>query len=79
MLFQGFQTPTEVRIRKTANGGYLVEYLLFDPQAAQPCHRHGVKGEVYGDLTELMHHVEQYLGHGKGCLCEDCDHDSRPD
>jgi hypothetical protein len=38
-----------------------------------------VKGEVYGDLTELMHHVEQYLGHGKGCLCEDCDHDSRPD
>lgn len=73
-LFQGPQTPTDVRIRKMANGGYLVEYLLFDPNAEQSCHRRGVKGEVYTDLSFLFQAVHDYLQKGKGCLCDDCDH-----
>lgn len=74
MLYQGMQTPTEVRIRKSANDGYVVEYLLFDPHAEQSCQRHGVKGEVYTDLKALLDHVGMYLDQGKGCLCDDCDH-----
>jgi hypothetical protein len=78
MLFQGMQTPTEVRIRKSANDGYIVEYVLFDPHAAQSCQRHGVKGEVYADLNTLLESVGAYLHNGKGCLCDDCDHAHRP-
>ena len=78
LIFQGLQTPTEVRIRKTANDGYIVEYVLFDPHAEQSCQRHGVKGEVYEELEDVMSALYTYLSAGKGCLCDDCDHARSP-
>ena len=74
VLYQGMQTPTDLRIRKTANEGYVVEYTMYDPKATQPCQRNGVKGAVYDSLEAAMADVHEYLKKGKGCLCDDCDH-----
>lgn len=73
-IFQGMQTPTDIRVRKAVNGGFIVEMVLYDPRAEQPCHRHGVKGKVFEKLDDAMAEVYSYLEAGKGCLCEDCDH-----
>jgi len=78
MLMNGPQTPTDVRIRKMANGGFLVEYLVFDPTAEQTCMRHGVKGEAHMALADVLAQVQDYLFNGKGCLCDDCDHTHSP-
>jgi len=74
MIFQGMQTPTDIRIRKAVNGGFLVEMIIFDPHAEQSCQRHGVKGQVFEKLEDAMAATHAYLSAGRGCLCEDCDH-----
>jgi hypothetical protein len=76
-LFSGPQTPTDLRIRKMGNGGYLIEKVVFDPHAELSCQRNGVKGEVYERLEDAIESVRLYMEMGKGCLCDDCDHEHR--
>ena len=74
MIFQGMQTPTDIRVRKAVNGGFIVEMTIFDPHAEQSCQRHGIKGKVFEKLDDAMAEIYAYLRDGKGCLCEDCNH-----
>lgn len=82
-MFQPFSTPTDLRIRKAAGGGYLLETLVEQPitidpvthQPKIPCGgRVQVRGHVFTNLDDCLKAAGDYLAAGKGCHCEDCDH-----